>query len=79
MELERVGIRKDGIEITKDENIKILKKELSMYQSSALKAIERNCMTGEDFRSQALNNYHIILQHREEIKELNVLPDKLRQ
>ena len=31
MELERVGIHKDGIEITKDENIRLLKKELSMY------------------------------------------------
>ena len=44
-----------------------------------MKAIERNCMVGEDFRAQALSNYNIILKHREEIKELNVLPDKLKR
>ena len=31
MEIERVGIRKDGIEMTKDENISFLKKELAGY------------------------------------------------
>ena len=51
MEVERMGIQKDKIEVTKDENIKWLKKELSLYQASAMKAIERNCMMGEDFRS----------------------------
>ena len=79
MEVERIGIRKDNTEITKDEQIRLLRQEIGVYQASALKAIERNCMTGEDFRSQALNNYHIILDHRAEIKELNVLPDKLRR
>ena len=31
MEIQRIGIRKDGIEITKDENIGLLKKELAGY------------------------------------------------
>ena len=79
MEVERTGICKDNVEITKDEQISYLKKEISVYQASALKAIERNCMVGEDFRAQALSNYNIILKHREEIKELNVLPDKLKR
>ena len=78
MEIERLGIQKDTLETTKDENIKYLKKELGVHQSYALKAIDRNCMTGEDIRSQALENYHIILAHREEIRLLNVEPDKLK-
>ena len=78
MEMARIGISKDKLEQTKDENIKWLKKELGVHQAAALKAIERNCMMGEDFRSQALNNKHIIEDLRADISNLNIEPDKLR-
>ena len=78
IEVQRIGIQKDKLEQTKDENIKWLKKELDVHQSAALKAIERNCMMGEDFRSQALNNKHIIEDLRNEIANLNIEPEKLK-
>ena len=65
------------MEKAKDEHISFLKKELDVHQSYALKAIDRNCMMGEDFRSQAHDNYNTIVALRADVERLSVEPARL--
>ena len=68
LDVARAGVKKDTLEVTKDENIKWLKKELDYHQSYAMKALDRNAMMGEDYRSTALRHVYTIEDLKKEIK-----------
>ena len=61
------------MELTKKEYIDKLKDELQMIEKRYLHLINSNSMLGEDYRSQGLENYHIVLKLREEIADLKDL------
>ena len=67
LDVARAGVKKDALEVTKDENIKWLKKELDYHQSYAMKALDRNAMMGEDYRSTALRHVDTIEDLKKEM------------
>jgi chromosome segregation ATPase len=56
-------------EITKKEYIQKLKDELENVEERFKKVINQNLMTGEDFRSQAVQNFHKFVNMKLQYKE----------
>ena len=59
-----------GVKKTKDMQFKDMKKVIDFHEEAQYRAIRQNIMLGEDYRSQALVNYHIILDLKKKIEEL---------
>ena len=60
-QLEKKRAKKRARERALHDGNKIVQATLNNYEEKQNKAINRNIMIGEDFRSQALNQYHKIL------------------
>lgn len=58
-------------EITKKEYIQKLKDELENVEERFKKIINQNLMVGEDFRSQAVSNFHKYVHMKLQYKEKN--------
>lgn len=63
-------------EITKKEYIQKLKDELENVEERFKKVINQNLMTGEDFRSQAVQNFHKFVNMKLQYKEKTEMLDQ---
>ena len=77
--MNRKEAKKQAKKKAAKEGQKLVNHMLDFAEERQNHAINRNNMIGEDFRSQALNNYHKILRMEEEILRLKAEPYITRQ